>query len=299
MIRMPSFSLSALSLMVVLATGAGCSSAEQGQTFLTSLDASGLATLRVASYDYVLRGPGGKEVRRALAVRGVLEGAPCPRRALLAVAGREVVAILDKDGTVVRQRDWSGTAENLCWSPDGTRIAFQTGRSQHGSDVILLAASDLHELARVPGASAPSWGADSERLLCVRNEEVGVVDLRTERFAPISGGKWANWAPDGKLMLIRDAAGALWLREGGSGKTEKVLRDQEVLSGPQWSDDGRLWLFVIPDQGLARLLDWRCVEAKRLVARDWRTGQEAVLDRLCKSPTMLRFDWVRADDWGL
>jgi TolB protein len=168
------------------------------------------------------------------------------------------------------------------WSPDGTRIAFESERNELWSIHVLnvasgaverLTSSDSHE-------RYPAWSPNGEQLVfvCTRGSETElcvweVASREVVRVIASPGNElWPAWSPDG-----RDIA---FTRQIGDSLDIQIVRLSDVGSDPavttveggrwpRWSPDGRrlaffsrrdtnglddeIYLFDRPSGGVARL----------------------------------------------
>jgi hypothetical protein len=123
------------------------------------------------------------------------------------------------DGSRIRQRtDGPWDDREPAWSPDGRRVAFSSDRAvgdsiETGStDIWLLDVNSggLTRLTRDPGADyQPSWSADGQRVLFVRNA-TGVMSVAVDGGAePVEEARVAEgvverpaWSPAGALAYV-------------------------------------------------------------------------------------------------
>jgi TolB protein len=96
---------------------------------------------------------------------------------------------MDSDGTHQRRLTRSPARDsNPDWSPDGTRLAFQSNRHRNSDDLysILSDGSDLERLTTAPMADwAPAWSPDGSQIAFTTanydngREDIAVLDLET------------------------------------------------------------------------------------------------------------------------
>ncbi len=148
-------------------------------------------------------------------------------------------------------------------SPDGTKVAFQDGRS------VWIARSNGRDARKLSGDAAfPAWSPDSRRLVFVANftdsddgrlryrgliTTVAVDGSHARKLSTWDGGQWPPsfaWSPDGRSLAYVTA----------SASTDVYRRDLHIVAiddardlavipdaaAPTWSADGERIAFVRP-----------------------------------------------------
>jgi TolB protein len=223
--------------------------------------------------------------RLTLSAAWVFDPVWSPDRTRLAFASAERPAdrksdimVMNADGSDRRAmtRHPAGTIAGCpSWSPDGSRIVFQTAPLGPELHAIQLHVVDLNSgvQSRLGPGLAPDWSPDGQRILFAREpddlagigvalftmkpDRQGVTLLQIGRTAAPFG---ASWSPDGKsIAFIGDADGRPGLfvaAADGSGarllwRAEAPKSDVgglELPFGPQWSHDGKSILYTVsPD----------------------------------------------------
>ena len=141
-----------------------------------------------------------------------------------------------------------GNARALRWSPDGSRLAFVSGRGDHSFIGIYdVAAKTLRWISpSVDGDSDPVWSPDGKRLAFLRQAANSRVTLF---YAERTGHPWS--------ILVADAATGeaktVWrAREGTGSVFHQMVAENQILWGAgdrlvfPWEGDGWLHLYSVP-----------------------------------------------------
>lgn len=166
--------------------------------------------------------------------------------------GRHQLYVLDVDGNVdggAPERVVASEREDRHprWSPDGTRIAFESAGG--GTRDVFVVDADGGNLRRVTASGAagqPDWAPDGRRLVYVAFEDgaatLRVVDLEDGSDEPLGvEGRWPDWSPDGVSIafsaLVDGDEEVIVVRADGSGR-RRISRREGEDSRPRWSPDG-------------------------------------------------------------
>lgn len=178
-----------------------------------------------------------------------------------AAAGRiepAQVFVVNADGTAphtLTNRPLAFDA-NPAWSPDGTRIAFES--TADGKRAVWIMQSDGQRLRRVtegPGSdAAPAWSPDNSHIAFMSdrdgNSEIYVIGadgsgMRRLTQSPGIDG-FPAWSPDGaRIAFVSDRDGqlGLWGANADGTGPARLVPGTVATARPAWSPDGRSLAF--------------------------------------------------------
>lgn len=167
--------------------------------------------------------------------------------------GEWEVWAMNADGTGVTRLTNSPRllyAVPIVWSPDGRKMAFQTG---YGDEIYVLKAdgSSLVDVTNNPAADGgPVWSPDGSKIAFWTNRdgnsEIYVINADGSNPVNLTNNPAADgapaWSPDGQKIAFetdRDGKFAIYLMNAdGSGEASRLISTQADDRGPVWSRDG-------------------------------------------------------------
>jgi hypothetical protein len=200
--------------------------------------------------------------------RFAMDAAPSPDGARIAYAVRSTEGytslwVANRDGSSPRYLTGEPEANDMwpAWSPDGTRIAFQSDRA--GLNDIYVINVDGTGLRRLtfdplPGVTTevhPAWSPDGSRIAFTSNG-AGHYDLYTVRpdgtdmrriTSSVDSDLEPSWSPDGSRLVMRrvtpDNEWDIWLIDADGSDAMRVALPG-YQQAPAWRGDGALISFT-------------------------------------------------------
>lgn len=158
-----------------------------------------------------------------------------------------------------------------CWSPDGTKIAFETGRDNDTLLAIYVMNDDGTNPVRLTGSGwdvyAPTWSFDGNRLAFQGTNEFpryqpsGIYIMDADgtnpvRIQPDSTSGWAPaWSPDGMMIACDGWDGSNYqiYTMNADGTNLRQLTTGSLNDGADWSPDGSKIAFWTNRDGNAEI----------------------------------------------
>ncbi|MEJ7738372.1 MAG: amidohydrolase family protein [Chitinophagaceae bacterium] len=160
--------------------------------------------------------------------------------------------------------DGLGDERQPCWSPDGSKIAFQSYRD--GTYHIWMIDKNGSGLKQVTFGNyderEPQWSPDGKRILYSSDRagnydiwELSLADGAVKQFTTdVADDFNPAWSPDGNRIAFistRKASG-LYIRDA-SDKEQLIVPVKGTFAAPSWSPDGRYITYNGLAQGKSRL----------------------------------------------
>jgi Tol biopolymer transport system component len=169
--------------------------------------------------------------------------------------GQKNIMVINSDGTSVRKVTDGLYAFNPSWSPDGSKILFQTNGSPPRIRVIHADGTNLQDIG---GGSEARWSPDGSKVVFVRAEIASAKQGHSDIIVMSSDGKnvkvltdstgmslHPSWSPDGSRIafqsLREDDIILEVINADGTNRTkiaDHLLFDMSSGGEPSWSPDG-------------------------------------------------------------
>jgi Tol biopolymer transport system component len=177
------------------------------------------------------------------------------------------VFVVNVDGTAARTLTNRPLAFDArpTWSPDGTRIAFES--TTDGKRSVFVMQADGQQLRRLTDAagtasdSSPSWSPDGSRVAFATdrdgNSEIYVVGSDGSGVKRLTNNQAADnfpaWSPDGSRLAFvsdRDGQSGIWAMAADGSSPARLVQGQAAPNArPAWSPDGTRIAFASDRDG--------------------------------------------------
>lgn len=236
----------------------------------------------------------GEGESRPLPARDVIRGAVAPSgNIVLVVAGPEIIALSSGMQILWRDRLPTGRVGEIVFRPDGGAVILS---DQSGLMAIYDLAARAFELIEEPGFN-PAFSPSGEQY---------AFDDGTAVFVSVPGGPPRRiaagiepaWRPDGQHLVVRTSAATIDLVPLDGNERSGFIADEDVVSVPRWSADGR-WMFFMrrgARSWFASLSPSSATEPVQLMVRRVSDGVEASVGEIAKGNPG-DFHWVSSAEF--
>ncbi len=201
-------------------------------------------------------------------------------------------------------------------SPDGSRVAFFSGRGIFGIDLYIADAQSGRIVKRLTSpnndnhfdalsflASAGAWSPDGRRLAFVTqvegDHELSVYDMEAGRivqnFRPAEAEAITDpaWGPDGRIAFIGHGGGIadLFVLDPRTGAVQQLTNDRYAELHPAWSPDGQTIAFAT-DRDPATNFEQLTYAPLRIALIDANSREIQLLPRLSQNAKHINPQWA-------
>lgn len=168
------------------------------------------------------------------------------------------IYIISSDGKLIDISDPSekmSSISKLSWSPDGKQIAYMRGTAGLNHNEIKISNTNGTRIVKLSNGSDPSWSPDGKDILFIRNDDIYVLNLGTQKVAPLLISKdlmesTPEWSPNGQYIAYvgkennRDGKLYVMKTDGTNSQLVKMEESVDIYSGINWSPDSKKIAFI-------------------------------------------------------
>src|SRR6266545_2016590 len=169
---------------------------------------------------------------------------------------------LDQESGTERQITQGYRDYGSDWSPDGTRIVYDSESREGGQGIWVMNADGSEATKLIDDGSVPAWSPDGTRIAFARPDlgevvwygkgargtpfYLYVMDADGTNVQRLTDGRFSDyspaWSPDGTQIAFvrhgRERAGLLVMNADGSNVRRVAGLGIEIFGAPAWSPDG-------------------------------------------------------------
>jgi TolB protein len=157
--------------------------------------------------------------------------------------GAGTLYVRNLDGSDIRMV--ASDAGRASWSPDGSRLVFE---SERGLSIVHLQTLSFEPLVEGARAIQPAWSPDGSTIAFTGDNGLWLVDVATgarSRLTRKHGDQTPDWSPDGSQIAFASGRSLMVVNPDGTG-ARRLVQPQggRYDTSPNWSPDGSALVFV-------------------------------------------------------
>ena len=184
------------------------------------------------------------------------------------------------EGNVIRLTNDPALDDGPAWSPDGSKIAFESTRDINTADIFIINADGTGILIKCTNRSVPTgqaeWSPDGSQIAfysLANGNDIFVINsdctgIPTNLTAAPGNDQEPEWSPSGSQIAFvggRDGSSEIYVMDAAGTNQTRCTFNPASDAGPTWSPDGSMIAFSFTERwqprdlrhGCRRLYWWR------------------------------------------
>ena len=166
--------------------------------------------------------------------------------------GNDDIYVMNVDGSGVAQLTSGPLDENPEWSPDGTKIAYESSPDDRATFQVWVANADGSGTQQISSGEfdvQPSFSPDGTKILFNQNYQIAVMNANGTNIAVLTAlagfNEWPHQSPNGTIVFHSTQSGyyRIYSMNADGTNNMELTHGTAIDAWPVWSPDGNFIAF--------------------------------------------------------